>query len=99
MKNKKYIILEHLTFLKDESSLAPRLDNRIQRRCNKINEICAEILGQENIVNYNWIETGLLETPKYIKYNGTGDWYIKSDGYWTFIPNNLDSFINNITIN
>lgn len=94
---KKNIIEEYLTNLKNESSLAPRLDPQVERTCNRINELCYLMSGNRN-ENYQWIETGLPEPPKYIKYSGTGKWYIKSNEKWTFIPNDLNSFINNLKI-
>ena len=90
MRNNKDIIKEHLFFIKNDSVLAPKLNPILQRSCNKINELCAIIIGKDNMINYNWIETGLPDVPKYIKYNGSGKWYIKKNNKWTFIPNNIN---------
>jgi|AACY02.10.fsa_nt_gi hypothetical protein len=97
VNDEKHIIKEYLINLKNNSNLAPRLNDDIRKNLDNINKVCARIMGNK-IKNSNWVETGLPHTPKYIEYFDKGDWYIKPNGKWTFIPNNINSFIEKIKI-
>jgi len=97
VNDKKNIIKEYLIDLKNNSNLAPILNDGIRKQLDDINQLCARIVGSK-IKNSNWVETGLPHTPKYIEYFDIGDLYIKHNGKWTFIPKNINSFIEKIKI-